>query len=79
MRSLRERCLGEISDSRREKEKENLQAKRAVTNEVASNPFEKVALAGRPMWPVKIRIPTTRHIGDRKEGKERKIKIPISL
>ena len=44
MRSLRERCLGGISDSRREKEKENQQAKRAVTNEVASNPFEKVAL-----------------------------------
>ena len=73
MRSLRERCLGGISDSRREKEKENRQAKRAVTNEVASNPFEKVALAGRPIWPAKIRIPTTRHIGEKaKERRERK-------
>ena len=73
MRSLQERCLGGISNSRREKEKENQQAKRAVTNEVASNPFEKVALAGRPIWPMNIRIPTTRHIGEKaKERRERK-------
>ena len=73
MRSLRERCLGGISDSRREKEKENQQAKRAVTNEVASHPFEKVALAGRPIGPTKIRIPTTRHSGEKaKERRERK-------
>ena len=70
MRLLREKCLGGISDSRREKEKENRQAKRTVTNEVASNPFEKVALAGRPIWPTKIRIPTTRHIGEK--AKERR-------
>ena len=70
MRSLREKCLGGIPNSRRETEKENQQATRAVTNEVASNPFEKVALAGRPIWPMNIRIPTTRHIGE----KARKIK-----
>ena len=35
--------------------------------------FEKVALAGRPMWPMNIRIPTTRHIGEKaKERRERK-------
>ena len=39
--------------------------------------FKPVALAGRPIWPVKIRMPTTRHIGE-KAGKERKIEIPIS-
>ena len=50
MRSLQEKCLGEISDSRREKEKEKQEARRAVTNEVASNPFEKVAPAGRPIY-----------------------------
>ena len=73
MRSLRERCLGRISDSRREKEKENQQARRAVTNEVASNPFGKAVLAGRPMWPTNIRIPTTRHIWEKaKERRERK-------
>ena len=59
------RRLGGISDSRREKEKEHRQAKRAVTNEVASNPFEKVALAGRPIWPAKTRIHTTSHIGEK--------------
>ena len=75
MRSLRERCLGGISDSRREKEKENRQAERAVANKVASNPFEKVALAGRPIWPAKIRIPTSRQIGEKaKERRERKEK-----
>ena len=31
MRSLQGKCLGKISDSRREKEKENQEAKRAVT------------------------------------------------
>ena len=41
MRSLRERCLGGISDLRKDKEKENQQAKRAVTNEVASNPSKR--------------------------------------
>ena len=63
MRSLQGKCLGEISDSRREKEKENQEAKRAVTNKVASNPSQKVAPAGRPIWPKKIRLPATRHIG----------------
>ena len=53
MRSLRERCLGDFRFNKK-KEKEHQQAKRAVTNEVASNPFEKVALAGRPIWPTKI-------------------------
>ena len=73
MRSLRERCLGGISGSRREQDKEKRQAKRAVTHEAASNPFEKVALAGRPIWPTKIRIPTTRHTGKKaKERTERK-------
>ena len=67
------RKVGGISGSRREKEREHRQAKRAVTNEVASNPFEKVALARRPIWPTKIRIPTTRHIGEKaKERRERK-------
>ena len=73
MRSLQGKCLGEISDSRREKEKEKQEAKRAVTNKVASNPFEKVAPAGRPTWPTNIRTPTTRHIGEKaKERKGRK-------
>ena len=44
-RSLQGKCLGETLDSRREKGKKNREAKRAVTNEVASNPFEKVAPA----------------------------------
>ena len=77
-RLLRERCLGGIADSRREKEKENRQAKR-VTNKVASNPFEKVALAGRPIWPAKIRIPTTRHIGEKAKGKKGKKGKPNSI
>ena len=73
MRSLQERCLGGISNSSREKEKENQQAKWEVTSEVASNPFEKVALAGRPIWPMNIRIPTTRRIGEKvKERRESK-------
>ena len=54
MSSLQGRCLGAISDSRREKEKENQEAKRGVTNEVASNLSEKVAPAGRQIWPTKI-------------------------
>ena len=70
MRLLVDSCLGGISGSRREKE--HRQAKRAVTNEVASNPFEKVALAGRPIWPMRTMIPTTRHIGEKaKERRER--------
>ena len=36
MRSFQGRCLGEISDSKREKEKENQGTNGAVTNEVAS-------------------------------------------
>ena len=46
MRSSQEKCQGGISDSRREKEKENQETKRAVTNEVALNPSEKAVLAG---------------------------------
>ena len=73
MRSLQGGCLGAISDSRRKKEKENQEAKRGVTNEVASNLSEKAAPAGRPIWPTKIDIPTTRHIGEKaKERKGRK-------
>ena len=64
MRSLQGKCLGEFSDSIREKERENQEAKRQITNEVASNPFETVAPAGRS---------TTRHIGEKaKERKGRK-------
>ena len=37
MRSLQERCLGEISDSRREAERENQEANRGVTNEGKAN------------------------------------------
>ena len=70
------KCQGGISDSKREKEKENQETKRAVTHEVASNPFEKAVLAGRPIWPMKTGILGKRQ---RKEGKERKIQIPISL
>ena len=68
---------GGTSSSRREKEKENQETKRAVTNEVAP-PSEKAVLAERQIWPTKTMIPTTRHIGERqgKEGKEMKIKIP---
>ena len=71
MRSLQEKCQGGISDSRREKEKENQETKRAVANEVALHPSEKAVLAGRPIWPMKTMIPTTRHIGE-KERRERK-------
>ena len=39
------------SRGRRPSHAAHMRAKRAVTNEVASNPFEKVALAGRPIWP----------------------------
>ena len=53
----------------REKEKERQQAKRAVINEVASNPFEKVALAGRPIWPKKNGIPTTRRVRKKRTSK----------
>ena len=75
MRSSQGRCLGAISDSRREKEKEkeNQDIKRGVTNEVASNLSEEVVPAGRPIWPTKIRIPTTSHTGEKaKERKGRK-------
>ena len=47
VRSLQGRCLSAVSNSRRGKEKENREAKRAVTGKVASNAFEKVAQAGR--------------------------------
>ena len=71
MLSLQGECLGGISNSRREKEKENPVPKRAVTDEVASNPFEEAAPAGRPiLWPTKIRIPTTWHKKERKGRKE---------
>ena len=43
-------------------------------------PFRKAVLAGRPIWPMKIMIPTTRHIGhigekakERRERKENQI------
>ena len=50
------RKVSGISDSKREKEKENQETKRAVTNEVASNPFEKAVLAGRPILPMRTMI-----------------------
>ena len=38
-----------------------------------SNPFEKAVLAGRPVWPMRTMIPTTRRIGEKaKERRERK-------
>ena len=51
------------------------------SHEVALNPLEKAVLAGRPIWPMKTMIPTTRHIGEKaKERRERKEnQIPISL
>ena len=40
---------------------------------MALNPSEKAVLAGRPIWPMKTMIPTTRHIGEKaKERRERK-------
>ena len=36
-------------------------------------PFRKAVLAGRPIWPMRTMIPTTRHIGEKaKERRERK-------
>ena len=47
--------------------------KKDSTNEVASNPFGKAVLAGRPIWQTKTMIPTTRHTGEKaKERRERK-------
>ena len=66
MRSLQGKCLGEISDSRRER-------KISKQKGQSSNPSEKVAPAGRPIWPTKIKLPRTRHIGEKaKERKGRK-------
>ena len=40
---------------------------------MALNPSEKAVLAGRPIWPMRTMIPTTRHIGEKaKERRERK-------
>ena len=63
-----ERCVHceKISDSKGRKEHENQETKRAVTD-----PSRKAVLAGRPIWPMKTMIPTTRHIGG-KEGKKGK-------
>ena len=58
---------------KKRKEKEYQETKRA-------DPFEKAVLAGRPIWPMKAMIPTTRHIGEKaKKGKKEKSKNPNSL
>ena len=62
---IQEKCRGGTSSSRREKEKEHQETKRAVTSKVALNPSEKAVLAERPIWPTKTMIPTTRHIGEK--------------
>ena len=67
---------------KKRKAKGNQEAKRAVTNEVASNLFAKAAPAGRPIWPTKIRIPTTRHTGEKakeRKGREEKQKSSIPV
>ena len=58
---------------KKRKGKGKSETKRAVTSEVALNPSEKAVLAGRPIWPMRTMIPTTRHIGEKaKERRERK-------
>ena len=64
LRSLQARCLGAISDSRREEEKDNQEAERGVTNL-----SENVAPAGRPIWPTKTRIPTTQEKVKERKGR----------
>ena len=59
---------------KRREEKENQETKRAVTDEVASNPSREAVLAGRPIWPMKTMMEKARQ-----EGKERKNKIRVSL
>ena len=44
--------------------------KGAVTNKVASNPFEKGLPAGSPIWPPKVRIPTTKAYWGKGKGKK---------
>ena len=52
-------ALGDMSDPRREAEKENQEAK----GESPTRWFQTVAPAGRPIWQMKMRIPTPGVLG----------------